>query len=119
MYPFGDYHYKGKIDELCIYSRALDDNEIQMLYMSSGVDDINYDLNDIYIMPNPGSNVVEIINLPDENNWIEIYDLTGSCLMKQKSTSHIDISALPKGLYVIKVYSITNNYFRTLKLTKN
>ncbi|RZJ80843.1 MAG: T9SS type A sorting domain-containing protein [Chryseobacterium sp.] len=55
----------------------------------------------ISIFPNPGSDFINITS-GEEISSVKIYDIAGS-LIKTDNTSRIDISAFPKGNYIISI----------------
>ena len=98
--------YKGKIDDIGIWNRALTDQEIITLYnsISTGTNDIKN--SNIKIYPNPTNNNINIEGLTkNENNAIQIFDVQGKLVItktiNEKGT--IDLSELNKGVYVIKI----------------
>lgn len=70
----------------------------------------------ITIYPNPAINTFEI-KTDLQLNLIEIYNLNGQ-LVKQTNVmsdeNKVDISALTKGIYLVKTYTTIGNYFRKL-----
>ncbi len=71
----------------------------------------------ISIYPNPSENTIHIANVTDEKYEVEILNLLGESILKKSNQSAIDISNLPKGLYVITVQQGTKTH--TQKLIKN
>ncbi|MBO6201355.1 MAG: T9SS type A sorting domain-containing protein, partial [Chryseobacterium sp.] len=69
----------------------------------------------ISIFPNPSSDFIHIKS-DEEIRSIKIYDIKGS-LIKSDNTSKIDISALPKGNYIISIE--TRSGIETKKIIKN
>jgi hypothetical protein len=68
-----------------------------------GIEELNTVKNTINIYPNPAKNIlnIETAMLITE---IEIYSILGKKLLQTNSKT-IDVSKLPKGLYVIKIIS--------------
>lgn len=77
------------------------------------VNDINK--TKISIFPNPGSDFINVKS-DEEIKSIKLYDIKGS-LIKSDNTSKVDISALPKGNYVISIE--TKSGIETRKFIKN
>ncbi|RZJ37442.1 MAG: T9SS type A sorting domain-containing protein [Chryseobacterium sp.] len=70
---------------------------------------------EISIFPNPGSDFINIKS-EEQIKSIKIYDIKGS-LIKSDNASKIDISALPKGNYIISIE--TKSGVETKKFIKN
>lgn len=95
-------YFSGLIDEVKIYSGALDSNAIQNLYLSTytGIEDLY--LSTITAYPNPAINTIKF----SENkifNFIQIYDLSGKIILNKLNTNLIDISNLNPGIYIAKL----------------
>ena len=76
----------------------------------------NISLYKLQISPNP---VKDILNLSDKIKEISVYDLSGKLVKEEKEvTDNIDISALPKGNYIIKGITETGEKFAN-KVIKN
>lgn len=59
----------------------------------------------VSIYPNPTSDFIYIkTNLLLEG--LELYDVLGKSILKTKNTNKISINNLPKGIYVLKIYSV-------------
>jgi len=71
---------------------------------------------DIAIYPNPANEMITVSGI-NKLKRIEIYDISGKLLMSETKT-HIVISNLPKGIYVLKIID-TNDFMVTKKLIKN
>lgn len=74
-------------------------------------------ISNITIYPNPVQSSIYIVGLPDESSTqILIYTISGKLLMESNG-GQIDISPLPKGMYIIQVKS--NELSSSLKIIKN
>lgn len=65
---------------------------------------------EITIAPNPVGNITRLINVP-ENSTIEVFDIKGSIILQQKSTSlspEMDLADIEKGIYFIRVTKGSN-----------
>lgn len=81
----------------------------------SGINEITSDQTSISLYPCPASNYLRLQNAPEGKTSIRIYSMNGVEMMNYNLASasqQIDISRLPKGMYLLK----TNN--KTLKFTK-
>ncbi len=61
------------------------------------------------IFPNPASESISITNAENKNMQISIYDLQGREVLKE-TNKNINISALEKGMYIIKAVSESKTY---------
>jgi hypothetical protein len=76
----------------------------------------NVSTNLIQLVPNPGTDFVELKLSDAENLYrtVEFYSLNGSLVLKQAIPgldTRIDISNLSKGIYFVKVSTRNNQYF--------
>lgn len=74
----------------------------------TGVSDIFFLGEKFSIYPNPATNYITLGNLSDGENEIAIYSVSGNCVMAfeaKGSTQTIDVSALDKGMYLLKLNS--------------
>jgi len=106
------YWFKGTIDDIRLYSRALSPAEVteycdsaQML-PTNEVSQITNVKPEIFIYPNPAHNNINI-QLPDiaGTSDIQLHNTLGQMIFDMKPTGssvNIDISILPSGLYFIK-----------------
>lgn len=72
----------------------------------------------IIIYPNPAQDVVRIDNI-NEATMLTLYGVNGHVLQQQpvaSNTTTLDISELPKGIYMLHIAGLTNEY--TKKLVK-
>lgn len=97
--------HNGKLDELRIYNRALTDAEILTLYQINTLDNPNLDFQSerLLFYPNPSK---EIIYFNETIKSAEIYDLTGKLIKTWLNDDKMNISSLPKGLYLLKVVDL-------------
>lgn len=77
------------------------------------VDD--FSLDNLTFSPNPTSGNIDISGINNLKFSIEIYDLTGKLMVKEKQKSQIDISAFQNGIYFMK---IQNNHTHTSVVKK-
>lgn len=77
-----------------------------------------WDNSQMQYYPNPVSNILHI-NHKDVMNRIEVFSLVGQKLLEQniqQNQAKINLSAYPQGIYLIKIYTNTNQ--GTLKIIK-
>lgn len=116
---FSANHYKGFIDDIRIYNRAISDNEIDSIFnQPNPVLSVNSPniLNATKIYPNPVSNQITISNIVEATD-LQIFDVTGKMVISQSlnfDTNSVEISKFSKGVYVVLL--TTKQYTKTHKL---
>ena len=112
-------YFKGKIDEVRIYNRAINSQEITALYnnTNTSVGEVASQSN-IQIYPNPVSDVLYISGNDRTNSTLFISDVLGKNVLKKdiSSISNIGISALAAGVYTVSLFDGSGNMFYTNKL---
>ncbi|MDR2835436.1 MAG: T9SS type A sorting domain-containing protein [Bacteroidales bacterium] len=73
------------------------------------VNNIETSFSNFNIYPNPTSDYINI-NIEDNFQNIEIYDINGRLLLNSRTSKNINISNLNSGIYCAKVISNTKNY---------
>jgi len=71
----------------------------------------------IKIFPNPAKDKITILSQAEQNRYLHIYNLFGETVLQKKLISNneiINISYLPKGLYIIKIKISNETYLRKL-----
>lgn len=58
----------------------------------------------VVIYPNPANTIIYLDTKNSSFEEVRIYDLNGKLILRQKSTSHIEVSNLDKGVYILKLY---------------
>ena len=77
--------------------------------LENNVSDILSDVNSldksksVTIYPNPVENILRIDSEEIPNSF-EVITLSGTVVKKDTNTQQLDVSALPKGMYLLKVY---------------
>lgn len=106
--------YNGLLDDIRVYSRSLNANEVSALYNepnpTAGIEDM--DLNSsISIYPNPANSILNIELTNAEKVFIT--DLTGSIVLESgiSSLHTLDVSTFSKGIYLVKTASGTTQKF--------
>lgn len=64
----------------------------------------------VYVFPNPVVNTLTIQGV-DENTPLEVYNLTGKSVLKDKGTE-LDVTSLSQGTYILR---INNQYVKFIK----
>lgn len=106
--------FKGKIDDVRVYNRILNEEEIDSLYTQSNSTSLNRivsNYKNLYIYPNPANNFIEfeLDKSPVFGTKVEIINIFGETIQNDELntpiTRHsIDVSNIPAGVYYIKVY---------------
>lgn len=73
----------------------------------------------ITVSPNPTAGNVNINGIDNLQFSVEIYDLTGKLMVKEKQHSQIDISAFQNGIYYMKIQNNQTNTSVVKKIIKH
>lgn len=122
LYPIS-YMTPGAFHELLCYTK-----NSELLYQNPRHAKCYYDnpnelsvqtitISDYNIFPNPVTDILNISSLSNLIYRIEILDKLGRKFYSQAYKETIDVSAFPKGLYIVKVYDV-NNAVSTFKMVK-
>ena len=107
--------YAGRYLNKSVATGVIDDLEFE--YNSLSVDkNPLLDNNNILIYPNPTPDYIKIESEANITK-VKIFDTNGKLIISQKETKKIDISALPKGIYILNIYS-KNNLIDTKRILK-
>lgn len=105
----GGNQYDGDVDELKIFDKALEANDITNLY--NEVNSVNISLvtkpTILNVYPNPAKNIITI-KLNEPLGKLEVYNSLGELLKVitvTRSTTQIDLSAMNTGIYTLKYIS--------------
>lgn len=83
---------------------------VKILFAESATDVEELDITSVYIYPNPVVNTLSIQGV-DENTSLEVYNLTGKSVLKNKGTE-LDVTSLTQGTYILR---INNQYVKFIK----
>ena len=116
-----DQFFKGKIDDIRIYSKALNTCEIDQLYNETILTKVETSKKDesIRIYPNPFSNKLWVQNGTGIEIYIEIFNNTGRLIKSQSvngQESEISLDYYPSGIYLLKYWG--NEILITKKFIK-
>jgi hypothetical protein len=97
--------FEGDIDDVKIFSSALDSSMVADLYNEqnplASVEEINSTQVSVY--PNPAVSTINISAI-EKVEEVMIFNISGELVIDNSlNVSHIDVSDLPSGLYIIKV----------------
>ena len=98
-------YFQGKIDDLGIWNRELNENEIKELnLMKGGIIPQMKNKIEIAIFPNPANSEIQIkSNHPIVSENFIIYDMAGKRVMDGVTNGKIDISQIMDGSYILKL----------------
>ena len=107
--------YRGNIDDLGIWNRILNSEEVLQLYNLQTASTNEYS-NVISIYPNP---TTSIVNLKGDKQYdIEVYNLQGKKVMALRGNT-IDMSHLSSATYIVKALDKVENEEVSYKVVKN
>jgi len=129
FHEYATSYFNGLIDEVRLYNRVLNSDEIALLSDISFIDSSYMSISDIdnklrvRLFPNPVNESVNIDFMKTISSVsIEFISYTGQVLLKNTvnnvRTYDFDISNFPNGMYLIRM-QIDSDYFLTKKLIKN
>ena len=94
--------FKGALDEVRIYNRALDEDEITDLYEFvpevTSAPSVKYN-SAAGFYPNPATDMVMFAKTSN----VRLYNIAGQLVLEALSANSVDVSALSNGLYLIEV----------------
>ena len=112
-------YFRGNLDDIRIYNRALNASEIDALcdYVSN-VEPVNIFSDSFHISPNPVSSCfkIETNNILASN--IAITNAIGCIVMKSSYKSVFNISMLPPGIYFLRILDSQGHLLNTQKVIK-
>lgn len=110
-------HFNGQIDDVRIYNRVINSNEIKTLFNGLLTNVVDQGASNYNFYPNPVSDGFRVKGL-EGNALFSLYDLNGQLLITKTiaAGSYISLNTLPKGMYVAKI--ITSNGTVEKKLVK-
>jgi hypothetical protein len=122
---FPTTNFKGSIDEVLIYNRALTAAEVTNIFNATGGPNAINNLNinrGFTVSPNPVSNVCRIqVDNALVGSTLDVVDVTGKVILQKNnlgSSEYIDLSSMANGVYVIKLTAANAAYTRKITLTK-
>jgi hypothetical protein len=86
------------------------DGYLKILFAESATGVEEFDITSVYVYPNPVVNTLSIQGV-DENTALEVYNLTGKSVLKDKGTE-LDVTSLTQGTYILR---INNQYVKFIK----
>jgi hypothetical protein len=109
----------GGIIAMGTYSIVKRGGKIDTLCFTNGIEEAIINKNDILIFPNPTTGKFEVNIEKSEVKSLEIYNIQGQIVKtiinnQSKTTNEIDISALPDGIYLLKIQSDKKSVIRKI-----
>ena len=101
---------------------VVDIGAYEFLDSTFSIDNIDENLKNIFLYPNPAKDLVFVYGLNSDSR-IDLFDLLGNkyyvnyTYMDSKVVS-INVNKLSAGYYLIRIYNTQNNSFKTMKLLK-
>ncbi len=111
------YYFRGILDEFKYYSRPVTENEILTDCKDSQTQIIELPSNKLIIYPNP-TNEILTISVSEKYDKIEIQSIEGKLIFKADFSEKVNVSELPKGIYILRVTSSKTGTFETTKFVK-
>lgn len=107
-------YYNGWFDNIAIWTRALNNDEVESIYSSTLTSKDN-SFAAISTFPNPTNNILNINSLNKLN--LKVYNQLGQKILDAFNTNKIDVSSISKGVYYIEISDEVNS--STQKFIKN
>ena len=101
---------------------VVDIGAYEFLDSTFSIDNIDENLKNIFLYPNPAKDLVFVYGLNSDSR-IDLFDLLGNkyyvnyTYMDSKVVS-INVNKLSAGYYLIRIHNTQNNSFKTMKLLK-
>jgi len=115
--------FRGSIDDISFYSKALTDQEILELYQKSvlNTETINEKDGNIIVYPIIFEEKINISNIKSDKLSLYIYSQNGTLIKKLKTKEereNILLQGISSGLYILKIVNITNGNIEFRKIIK-
>lgn len=114
-------YYKGKMDDIGIWDRALNPSEVTALFYGPTANVTQLDKNNasFNVFPNPANSILNVsIDQSIKNQNYFIYDYSGKLITKGivgYSDIKIDISSLSEGNYILQIGNEKKQFTKVLK----
>lgn len=98
-------YYNGKIDDIRIYNRVLNNSEVQALFNETSTTELtNVSVTPLSVYPNPASTHFQIKGIEDKAT-LSVYGIDGKLIFNREYTNNefISITDLTKGIYLLKI----------------
>jgi hypothetical protein len=103
--------YKGLLDEVRIYNRALSEADVVALneFRPATTNVSKVSINNFKVFPTLVESELRI-NTNSNISSLEIVDVSGKVVLKSTMKNNLDVSGLPNGVYFVKGFSAQKNY---------
>ena len=108
-----NYFFKGVIDELQVWDKALTESEITAYCDITALNPV-YNPAGVTVFPNPTTG---IISFEEEMNQVIVTEITGQALITETTTQTLDLSSLEAGTYIV-TYETTSGLKGNTKVVK-
>ncbi len=113
------YEYGEKLDDIRIYNRPLNANEVDSLFnepnpMTSGINDVFGITKSIDIYPNPTKDQICFSVFTN----VQLTNLTGQIITDKKNVNTLDLSDQPAGIYFLTMTKNNGQLIQTSKVMK-
>lgn len=117
-------YFKGNLDEIRIYNRALNELEINALckqQFTQSLEETTSDELDVKVYPNPASSAFFVQCENIENITFSAYDFTGKQIFYNERIENdiINVEALSNGVYYFQFYNSKDKSYTTKKIIIN
>ncbi len=113
-YGNGSYSLKTFDGITIVQGGNFEDNEITNLGINNSLDIDEFSLDQILIYPNPADDIINVQS-PAKNLYLELFDISGK-LVASSSGKQMKVNTLPRGVYILKVYSEESKQFISKKV---
>ena len=113
--------FNGKIDDIGVWNRVLNSQEINQLYNGNGTQIITPHLTEFNLYPNPSSNAFTIAYSQNPYS-IAVYNSLGQMVLSQSALTNehtFDISQWPIGVYYVELIDAATQSNKVQKLIRN
>ncbi|WP_166388047.1 LamG-like jellyroll fold domain-containing protein [Polaribacter sp. 11A2H] len=115
--------FRGSIDDISFYSKALTDNEILELYQKSvlSIKTINEKDENIIVYPVIFKEKINISNIKSDKLSLYIYSQNGALIKKfntKKERENILLQGISSGIYILKIVNNTKGNIEFRKIIK-
>ncbi|MFK8054740.1 MAG: LamG-like jellyroll fold domain-containing protein [Saprospiraceae bacterium] len=111
----GNQFFRGDLDDVKIYDRALTDCEISELSSFVSSNETTVESEGIRIFPNPASNSVTVtVDSDTKADQYRVLSISGKTILAGKFSEQISLSSLPTGLYILQIESESQVWFNKI-----
>ncbi|MCE3258777.1 MAG: hypothetical protein K0S12_418 [Bacteroidetes bacterium] len=79
--------------------------EATLSALTSGVNELNSELNSVMVYPNPAHDLVKVDSKQALVQSVEILDITGKSVLQTSSADAVDVTAIQPGLYLMVIHT--------------